>query len=202
MRPTSHFQTTTQTTTQATTLAATLVWSVLLCILVTVTGLSTPDAQGSDAMTMRLTSTAFADQGMIPATYTCDSRDISPPLAWSGVPAQAKCLALLCDDPDAPVGDWVHWVIFNIPANSAGLAEAVPTNKTLPDGSIQGRNGWGRQGYGGPCPPGGTHRYFFTLFALDAPLGLSPQAGKADLLKAVQGHILAQAQLMGRYARR
>lgn len=152
-------------------------------------------------MAITLTSSAFEEGGMIPRKYTCDDIDVSPPLAWDAVPDGTKSLALICDDPDAPVGTWVHWVVFNIPSEVYDLAENQPHEETLPNGATQGRNDFRNIGYGGPCPPSGTHRYFFKLYALDTLLDLKPGATKKDLLKAMEGHILAQAQLMGRYRR-
>lgn len=151
---------------------------------------------------MTLTSTAFTHGAMIPKDYTCDGKDISPPLSWSELPEKTQSFALIMDDPDAPMGTWVHWVIYNIPATARGLAEDVPKDADLPDGSRQGRNSWRRIGYGGPCPPSGTHRYFFKLYALDMVLTLASGATKDELLKAMEGHILVQAELMGRYSRR
>jgi Raf kinase inhibitor-like YbhB/YbcL family protein len=138
---------------------------------------------------------------MIPAKYTCDAENISPPLAWSGVPETAKTLALVADDPDAPRGTWVHWVIYNIPATEKGLAENVPARETIDSGARQGTNDFRKTGYGGPCPPSGTHRYFFKLYALDTDLNLPPGATKDQLLKAAEGHVVAQGQLVGRYTR-
>jgi Raf kinase inhibitor-like YbhB/YbcL family protein len=138
---------------------------------------------------------------MIPKRFTCDGEDLSPPLSWSGLPAGTRSLALICDDPDAPVGTWDHWVLFNIPATVTGLPENVPAKASLDDGSVHGNNSWGRPGYGGPCPPGGTHRYFFKLYALDTELNLKTGATKSQLVKAMEGHILDQAQLMGKYRR-
>ena len=152
-------------------------------------------------MAIELTSTAFTEGEMIPQRFTCDGEDVSPPLAWSGVPEQAQSLALICDDPDAPVGTWDHWVLFNIPADAAGFPEAVPADPTLEYGAVNGKNSWGRLGYGGPCPPGGTHRYFFYIYALDSRLSLESGATKEQLQQAMEGHILAQGQLMGRYKR-
>jgi hypothetical protein len=152
-------------------------------------------------MTMEITSTAFANDGMIPRRFTCDGEDISPPLSWKGVPPGAKSLALIADDPDAPRKTWVHWVVYNLPAASGGLPENVPPERTIAGGGRQGTSDFGRVGYGGPCPPSGTHRYFFKLYALDAELGLAPGAAKEELLQAMAGHELAEAQLMGRYRR-
>jgi Raf kinase inhibitor-like YbhB/YbcL family protein len=148
---------------------------------------------------MKLTSPAFTEGGMIPKKYTCDGDDFSPPLAWSNAPAGARAYALICDDPDAPAGTWVHWVAFNLPPASGGLPAGIKAEKQLPGGGIHGTNSWRRAGYGGPCPPSGTHRYFFKLYALDTTLSLDGSATAKDVQAAVQGHVLAQAQLMGRY---
>lgn len=144
--------------------------------------------------TMQLTSTAFSDASPIPARYTCDGDDVSPPLLVDDVPEGTQTLALVMDDPDAPRGVWDHWVAFDI----APRAE-IPEN-VGPLG-VGGANSWGRTGYGGPCPPSGTHRYFFTVYAVDTQLALGPGASKADLLDALEGRILDQATLMGTYAR-
>ena len=152
-------------------------------------------------MTLKLTSTAFEEGGMIPSQYTCDGQNVSPPLAWSGVPEGTKTLALIADDPDAPRGTWVHWVVYNIPASEKGLAENAPARENLDSGARQGTNDFKKTGYGGPCPPSGTHRYFFKLYALDAELNLPPGATKDQLLKVMEGHTLAQGQLMARYKR-
>jgi hypothetical protein len=143
---------------------------------------------------MHLTSTVFDHEGTIPSRYTCDGRDVSPPLALSDVPAETASLALVMDDPDAPGGTWDHWVIFDIPV----LTDIPEDVGAL---GIGGVNSWGRVGYGGPCPPGGTHRYFFSLYALDAELGLAEGATKTEVLEALAGHVLAEAMLMGRYGR-
>jgi Raf kinase inhibitor-like YbhB/YbcL family protein len=152
-------------------------------------------------MEIKVTSSAFAEGGLIPPKYTCDGDDVSPPLTWESVPDGAKSVALVCDDPDAPMGTFVHWVLYNLPAGVRELSESVPTDATLPSGAKQGISGFGRPGYGGPCPPGGTHRYFFKLYALDTLVELPSGARKADLLGAMKGHILAQGQLMGKYKR-
>jgi len=152
-------------------------------------------------MPIEIRSPAFNPGGMIPPKYACEGDDVSPPLEWSGVPAQAKSLALIADDPDAPVGDWVHWVVYDLPPSQKGLGEAVAKAESGPGGSKQGTNGWGRLGYGGPCPPSGVHRYFFKLYALDAATGLPAKATKEGLLKAMEGHILGQGELIGRYKR-
>ncbi len=153
-------------------------------------------------MNMEVKSTAFQEGAMIPKLYTCDDKDISPPLSWSGLPAGAKSIALIMDDPDAPVGTWVHWVLFNIPPDTTDVAENMPRSASLPNGAKHGNNSWANLGYGGPCPPGGTHRYYFKVYALDVVLSLSTGVTKAQLLKAMEGHILAEGQLMGRYTRK
>jgi Raf kinase inhibitor-like YbhB/YbcL family protein len=152
-------------------------------------------------MTLEITSSAFSNGEMIPARYTCDGSDVSPDLSWRGVPNTAKSLALICDDPDAPMGTWVHWVLFNIPAEAVGLPAEISSSATLENGARHGKNDFRRLGYGGPCPPGGTHRYFFKLYALDTELKLDSGITKAQLVEAMQGHILVEAQLMGRYKR-
>jgi Raf kinase inhibitor-like YbhB/YbcL family protein len=153
-------------------------------------------------MTISVRSSVFQEGGMIPAKYTCDGDDVSPPLEWTGMPEGTKSLALICDDPDAPVGTWVHWVMWNIPPDAKGLAEDVPADPQLPDGSRQGISDSRRPGYSGPCPPGGVHRYYFKVYALDMTLDLPGSTRKADLLKAMKGHVLAEGQFMGKYSRR
>ena len=156
---------------------------------------------GGVAMAFELTSTAFGNGETIPQKYTCDGPDISPPLQWTKPPAGTKSLALICDDPDAPAGIWVHWVIYGLSSDTSKLSEGVPKEKMLENGR-QGENDFGRIGYGGPCPPKGpAHRYFFKLYALDMGPVLSPGMTKAQLLKALEGHILAKAEFMGRYRR-
>jgi hypothetical protein len=152
-------------------------------------------------MSFKITSTAFKEGESIPGRYTCDGRNVSPPLAWMGVPPGARSLALIADDPDAPGGTWVHWVVYNLPAGAAGLPEATSPDAEVEGGGRQGRNDFRRIGYGGPCPPSGTHRYFFKLYALDSALDLKPGATKAELLEAMQGHVLAETQIVGKYKR-
>lgn len=154
-----------------------------------------------DKPEIKLTSAAFKDGEPIPRAYTCDGVNISPPLEWSGVPKAAKTIAIVCDDPDAPGGTWVHWVLYNLPADNIGLVENLPATETLKAGGFQGKNDFGKIGYGGPCPPSGTHRYFFKIYALDSELPLKAGATKAELMKAMEGHILLQGQLMGTYRR-
>jgi Raf kinase inhibitor-like YbhB/YbcL family protein len=152
-------------------------------------------------MPFTLTSTAFKEGAPVPVKHTCDGADVSPALAWSGAPPGTRVFALIADDPDAPAGTWVHWVLYNLPGTAAGLPENVAKTETLKD-AVQGRNDFPRIGYGGPCPPPGKpHRYFFKLYALDAPLGLKAGATKQEVERAMQGHVLATAQLMGTYAR-
>ena len=146
---------------------------------------------------MELRSSAFAANADIPSVHTCEGRDQSPPLAWSGVPAGTRSLALVVDDPDAPARTWVHWVLWNIDPNTAAIRE-----DSVPKGAIQGMNDFRRHSYGGPCPPSGTHRYFFKLYALDTMLNLNPNSGKADLEKAMKGHILSRAEIVGLYKRK
>jgi Raf kinase inhibitor-like YbhB/YbcL family protein len=152
-------------------------------------------------MALTLTSTAFALGGAIPTLYTCEGKDVSPPLAWSGAPAGTKSFALIVDDPDAPDPaapkmTWVHWVLYNLPASATGLAEAVAS---LPAGTLGGRNDWKRTGYGGPCPPVGRHRYFFKLYAHDTVLPDLKEPTKAALEKVMAGHVLEKVELTGTY---
>ena len=154
-------------------------------------------------MALSLTSPVFTHNGPIPKLYTCQGKDVSPAIGWSGLPTGTKSIALIVDDPDAPDPAapkrvWVHWVLYNIPPSATGLPEAV--NSTgLPHGTRQGRNDWDRTGYGGPCPPIGRHRYFHKLYALDVVLPDLKQPTKATLLEAMEGHVLEQAELMGTY---
>ena len=147
--------------------------------------------------TLTISSTAFRHNGMVPAKYTCDGTDVSPPLAIEGVPENATSLALIVDDPDAPAGTWVHWVVWNIDPKTKEIAEG-----SVPKGAQQGMNDFRRRDYGGPCPPSGTHRYFFKLYALDTLLSLGTGAEKADLERSMHGHVLARAEIIGLYRRR
>ena len=154
------------------------------------------------AWAFEIKSSAFADGEYIPDKYTCKSVDISPPLEWSGAPEGTKSFVLICDDPDAPMGTWVHWVAFNIPADKTLLQEDIPKQGRLSDGTIQGLTNFRRVGYGGPCPPPGKpHRYFFELYALDTALSLDESAKKRDVEKAIEGHILGEAKIIGLYKR-
>ena len=158
-------------------------------------------AKGGDSGAIKISSAAFEDGGKIPVRYTCDGNNVSPPLRWSGVPNGTKSLALICDDPDAPMGTWVHWVLFNIPVEVTELPESVPCRPTLLNGAVHGINDFGNYGYGGPCPPKGTHRYYFKIYALDTRVNLKAGATKAQLLHAIEGHILAKGELVGKYTR-
>jgi Raf kinase inhibitor-like YbhB/YbcL family protein len=162
----------------------------------------TPPILPAGDSAMQLTSVAFNEGEMIPAKYTCDGDALSPPLAWMGAPAETRAYALIVEDPDAPSGVWVHWVFYNLPADVTALPASVPATPQPAVGGIQGANSGRRIGYSGPCPPSGTHRYIFKLYALNAPL-VSPgnRASAKDIEMAMQGHVLAQSQLMGRYAR-
>jgi hypothetical protein len=153
-------------------------------------------------MAFDLTCPAFRDGELIPKTYTCEGSDVSPALHWGVPPAGTRSYVLIADDPDAPAGTWVHWVIYNLPLDLRGLSEGVPAKERLPNGSLQGLNDFKRIGYGGPCPPPGKpHRYFFKLYALDLVLDLKPRASKAHVMQACEGHVLAETHLMGRFAR-
>ena len=157
-------------------------------------------------MSLTITSSSFSHNGTIPARHTCDGPDISPALTWTDIPDGTKSLVLIVDDPDAPDPaapkmTWVHWVLYNLPPNINGLPEGVEA-KNLPSGTLQGINDWSRTGYGGPCPPVGSHRYFHKLYALNTILQDVKNSTKAILEKAMQGHVIAQAELIGHYQRR
>ncbi len=175
-------------------------WALpVLCMLFF--SLSTISFLKGAAMAFTLESAAFENGKDIPSTYTCEGRDVSPPLTWKGAPEGTKSLALIVSDPDAPDPanprmTWVHWVLYNIPAETAGIPEGV---SDLPSGTLPGKNDWGRTGYGGPCPPIGRHRYFFRLYALDTVLPDLGTPGMKELLSAMKGHVLAEAELMGTY---
>jgi len=163
-------------------------------------------AAGEDSVPLKLTSPSVAHGGSIPARFTCDGEDVSPPLAWSDPPAGTKSFALIVDDPDAPDPEaprtiWVHWVVYDLPADARSLREGIRTSADLPKGARIGRNDWGKPAWGGPCPPVGRHRYFFELYALDVMLGDRGALTKRDLEAAMQGHVLAQAELVGTYER-
>jgi len=155
-----------------------------------------------EEMVLRISSPVFQEGDKIPTKYTCEGQDISPPLVWTDPPSGTQSFALIVDDPDAPGGTFTHWVLFNIPADSRKLSEAIPTQAHLPNGARQGRNDFRRNGYGGPCPPPGRpHRYQFTLYALDQPIDLEAGVAKKQLIDAMQGHILGKVQLTGAYQR-
>ncbi len=172
--------------------------SIALLASILLDAVSRAQTKGDPAMDLK--SSAFQKGGDIPRKYTCHGTDLSPPLQWKNSPLGTKSFALIADDPDVPVGTWVHWVIYDLPANTQELAEGVPVSETLSKGGKQGINDFKKTGYGGPCPPPGpAHRYFFKLYALDAQTNLKPGATKQKLLDAIKGHILAQAELIGRY---
>ncbi len=153
-------------------------------------------------MMLKLESASFPNGEAIPVKHTCDGEDLSPPLSWSAAPEGTKGFALICDDPDAPIMTWVHWIVYSLPAERRSLPEDVKRVRQLSDGTRQGMNSWKRIGYGGPCPPrNSTHRYFFRLYALGREMDLGPGAAKKELLRAMEGAVLAQAELMGTYRR-
>jgi Raf kinase inhibitor-like YbhB/YbcL family protein len=173
------------------------------CLVLGLAVASSSAAEKAGKDRMQLTSTAFTEGAAIPAKHTCDARNVSPPLKWTGVPAGAKSLVLIADDPDAPSGTWVHWVLYDLPATATELGEDVPKGQYVTGGAKQGLNDFRHLGYGGPCPPPGKpHRYFFKLYALDTVLDLKPGLTKKDIEKAMEGHILDRAQLMGNYQRK
>jgi Raf kinase inhibitor-like YbhB/YbcL family protein len=181
-----------------------------VAVLIAGCGSSTPTptlsaSTGQDAPStlatggMELHSAAFEPGGAIPEKYTCTGEDVSPALQWSDPPSTTASFALIVDDPDAPGNTWVHWVLYDLPADARGLPESVSAEPQLAGGGVHGNNSWGRLGYGGPCPPSGTHRYFFKLYALDTNLDLAAGAPKEQVTQAMEGHILAQAELLGTF---
>lgn len=152
-------------------------------------------------MPLTLSSIAFDDMLPIPEKYTCDGNDISPPLAWSGIPSHCQSVVLICEDPDTPVGVWVHWVCYDIPASLSGLREGIPKTDLIKSGGKQGINDFSKVGYGGPCPPSGKHRYIFKLYALDCLLECSAGKSKKEIEQLMGGHILDEVQLIGIYTR-
>ena len=157
---------------------------------------------GETAMAFTLSSASFSAGGEIPPQHTCTGANQSPVLSWRDAPPRTKCFALIVDDPDAPAGDWVHWVLYDLPADASQLPQAVPASETPASGGKQGLNDFQKIGYGGPCPPPGKpHRYFFKLYALDAPLNLQPRAGKSEVVRAMEGHVLGHTELVGTYKR-
>jgi Raf kinase inhibitor-like YbhB/YbcL family protein len=180
----------------------------IICLIVVVgcghdRGVEAPQVERP---TIRLKSAAFDDQGQVPRNHTCDGEDLSPPLAWAGVPEEARSLVLICEDPDAPMGTWSHWVLYDLPPTLRELRGGMPKEASVTVGAggevaRQGTNDFGKIGYGGPCPPGGTHHYVFQLYALDAQPQIVDGARRADVLKAIQGHVLASGKLVGKYGR-
>ncbi len=174
-----------------------------LLLLITLTFFTSIQCKNKTNMSANIIvkSNSFSDGGMIPAKYTCDGANISPQLSWDNAPKGTKSFVLICEDPDAPMGTFTHWILYDIPADVHELLENLPKDKILPNGAKQGIADFKKIGYGGPCPPSGTHRYYFKLYALDTLLNLEPGLKKEDILKAMNGHILAQGQIMGKYAR-
>jgi Raf kinase inhibitor-like YbhB/YbcL family protein len=157
---------------------------------------------GGEAMEkLDIRSSAFGEGERIPSDFTCDGADMSPPIEWFGAPARTQSLAMIVDDPDAPAGDWVHWGVYDLPPSLTQLPMGIPVGEQVPGVRLQGRSDFGSLGYGGPCPPSGVHRYFFTVYALDVKLPLKPGATKKELLEAMQGHVLAEGRLTGTYER-
>ena len=172
------------------------------CVTVTEAPPPKTDPASESASNFSLSSMAFNEGEPIPVKYSCDGQNVSPPLAWSQPPPETQAFTLIVDDPDAPIGAFTHWVLFNIPATASQLPEGIPAIEQLETGALQGKNGAGKIGYMGPCPPrGSTHRYRFTIYALDSRLDLKQSAFKDQVLKALEGHILAQYQLVGTYQR-
>lgn len=170
----------------------------IVCLLMAVWMLVAGEARAGETVIV-LTSRAFAHGGTIPAVYTSRDENVSPPLAWAAIPVATESLAIICDDPDAPRGTWTHWVIYNIPPTRTGIPANLPRDALLPNGTRQGINDFGAYGWDGPAPPSGTHRYVFTIYALDTMLDLAPGATKAELLEAMRGHILGRGQLIGTF---
>jgi Raf kinase inhibitor-like YbhB/YbcL family protein len=177
-------------------------WASIVLPALMLHGASLLPMKGGAKMDLTLQSSAFSHGGEIPWKHTCDGPDLSPGLRWNDPPARTQTFSLIVDDPDAPAGTWVHWVLYDLPGSLRELSEGLPKTPDLANGSHHGRNDFGKFGYGGPCPPRGpAHRYFFKLYALDTTLNLKAGATKAELEKAMKGHVLAQAELMGKYKR-
>lgn len=177
---------------------------VMIILFETISGCIEEKNNSEEVTTMEkisIMADTFKDGEAIPVEYTCDGKDISPALSWNRVPEDAKSIALIMDDPDAPRGTFVHWVIFNIPTNVMKLEKGISKNKMLGDGSLQGTNDFRKIGYGGPCPPSGTHRYYFRIYALDTKLDLPSGATRIQVDDAMKGHIITKGELMGRYRR-
>jgi Raf kinase inhibitor-like YbhB/YbcL family protein len=171
---------------------------VVLCQIGIETGFSEEEGY---AMGLEITSSAFDEGELIPEKYTCDGEDVSPHLSWTQLPKEAESVVLICDDPDAPMGTWVHWVLFGLSPDILELPEGISPEKEVLGGAKHGLNDFHRYGYGGPCPPGGTHRYFFKLYAVDTHIDLNAVSTKSEVLDAIKGHILTEGKLMGRYSR-
>ena len=175
---------------------------ILLAASVAIVVKSNPSAEGRSAMPFSIKSSAFDSGAEIPKKFTCDAADVSPALEWSGAPAKTITLAIVMDDPDAPAGTWVHWMLWNLSVSAHSLPEGVAKREQLDDGTRQGRNDFRKIGYNGPCPPPGkAHRYFFRLYALDAKLDLAPGATRQEIDAAMKGHTLGEAEYMGTFRR-
>ncbi|MCZ7384159.1 MAG: YbhB/YbcL family Raf kinase inhibitor-like protein [Candidatus Methanoperedens sp.] len=175
---------------------------LLILMLTIISGCIAKEKEVNNMEKISISSEAFNDGGTIPDEYTCEGEDISPPLSWQGLPDGTKSIALIMDDPDASGRAFVHWVIYNIPGSTQKLSKGIPRKEKLADGSLQGMTDFGKAGYGGPCPPlGKPHRYFFKIYAIDKILDLPSKASKEDVETAMKGHILAQGELIGKYAR-
>lgn len=177
--------------------------SIFVMVLIGLSWVTLPVSGNAEGVPGKLEvrSSAFGEGESIPSDFTCDGADMSPPVSWSGVPAETQSLAVIVDDPDAPAGNWSHWLLYDLSPKLIQLPAGIPAGAIIPDGGFQGRTDFGNTGYNGPCPPAGTHRYFIKVFALDRILHLEPGATKKELLAAVQGHILAEGTLMGTYRR-
>ncbi len=171
-------------------------------ILTLISFIIVPIISKENKMDISVTSTAFKEGEMIPSKFTCDAENISPQIAWTNFPKTTESFVLIADDPDAPMGTWVHWVVYNIPTTLLELKENFPKNEKFEDGTMQGTTDFRRIGYGGPCPPSGIHRYFFKIYALDVKLNVKPGLTKKEILKEMEGHIIAEGQLMGKYKRK
>ncbi|MBM4240330.1 MAG: YbhB/YbcL family Raf kinase inhibitor-like protein [Euryarchaeota archaeon] len=176
-----------------------LVLAVIVVVATAGCTSETGNKTSQNATGFKISSSAFSEGGMIPQKYTTNGEDVSPPLSWSSAPSGAQSFAIICEDPDSPAGNFTHWVIFDIPSNVKELAEGIGDQRTLENGAKQGINDFGSIGYMGPAPPSGTHRFYFKIYALDTKLNLEAGATKDQVLKAMEGHILAETQLMGKY---
>ena len=179
-----------------------LLWPLVIAVAYVAAGCMAETPGTEEAGDMHLSSSVFENGERMPVKYTGDGQDVSPPLAWQGAPDGTKAFVLICDDPDAPVGNWIHWVLYDIPADTRALPENLPPREKVLGSARHGRNDFRKLGYGGPAPPPGKpHRYIFTLYAVDRPTGLPAGAGKGEVLQAVQGHVTAKAQLTAVYSR-